>query len=204
VKLPDIAQRLNLNVAETPLPCLYYFTDEGHLADPAPHLDQLPDGAGVVFRHYGAEDRLARAQAVRRACGNLGLVFFMAGDARAAAEVNADGVHLPEYVVPHAALTIHLAHRAGRLVTAAAHDPAAIQRACRMGVDGIFLGPVFPTSSHPGDDVIGNTRFTAWTRRPPRPVFALGGVSSSTSRALMGSRCAGLAGISGIITAKGT
>ncbi len=203
MKLSDIAQRLNLNAAETPLPHLYYFTDEDHLADPSPRLGQLPAGAGVVFRHYGAPDRMARASLVRRTCRNLGLFFFIAGDTRAAADLDADGVHLAEHAVPRAALTIHLAHRAGRPVTAAAHSPAAIQRACRMGVDGIFLAPVFPTSSHPGGDVIGNTRFTAWTRGCPRPVFALGGISPSTGRTLMGSRCAGLGGISGIIDAGG-
>jgi thiamine-phosphate pyrophosphorylase len=203
VKVPDIAQRLNLNAAETRLPFLYYFTDEAHIADPAPCLDQLPAGAGVVFRHYGAPDRLALGKRVRRACGNLGLAFFFAGDAHTGAEMDADGVHLAEHAVPHAALTIYLARRAGRFVTAAAHSPVAIRRACRMGVDGIFLAPVFPTGSHPGGAVVGHTRFTAWTRDCAVPAFALGGIDENTGRKLIGSRCAGLAGISGILKAGG-
>ncbi len=173
------------------------------MPDPVPYLNQLPAGAGVIFRHYGAPNRMARAKLVRIACRNLGLIFFMAGDARSAAEVNADGVHLPEHAVPCAALSIHLARQSRRFVTAAAHSPTAIQRACRMGVDGIFLAPVFPTGSHPGSTVIGKTRFSAWVRNSGVPTFALGGIDSGTGCKLIGAHCAGLAGINGILKSGG-
>ena len=75
------------------------------------------------------------------------------------------------------------------------HGPRALRAAAALGVDAVLLSPVFPTASHPGDAVIGITRFRLWARTCPCPVYALGGVTPRTARALFSTDCIGIAGI---------
>src|SRR5690349_16348011 len=78
-----------------PLPRVWFMTDPRR----TPHLERtiaaLPRGWGVIYRHFGAADRLAVA--TRLACLCKGrLVFLVAADPELARTVRADGVHWPE------------------------------------------------------------------------------------------------------------
>lgn len=164
-------------------------TDAARLPDPLPAIARLPRGAGVIFRHYGAEGREALGAAVARACRAKGLILLVAEDAGLAHRLRADGVHLPERALGRLR---HL-KRQGWIVTAAAHGGASLRRA--RGADAVLVSPVFPTPSHPGARVLGQLRFARLVSQARPPVLALGGVNEKTLRRLRGSRAFGVAGI---------
>lgn len=161
------------------LPSRWLVTDARRLADPLPAIRRLKRGDGVLFRHYELQtaQRLALAQRIAGLCRRRGLVLVVAGDARLARAVAADGLHLPQALI----------HRAGAarqvglpLVTAAAHDAGAVARAARCGADAVLISPVFATASHPGAAPLGVLRLAALAteaRRRGLQAYALGGIT---------------------------
>ncbi len=178
------------------LPPLWFMTDGARVADPVATAAALPRGAGVILRDYGAPDRAALAHALARVCQRGALVFLVAGDARLAAQVGADGVHLPERLLARLPALRHARPR--WLLTAAAHGPAALRRAARGGADAAFLSPVFPTRSHPGAPHLGAVRFAALARSAGVPVYALGGIDVETAARLRPAGAAGIAAIGAV------
>lgn len=179
------------------LPPLLLLTDE-RIPDPRPLVRRLPPGCGVVLRHYESPERAELACDLARLCRARRLVFLVAADASLAAAVRADGLHLPEGLARTAARPLAWLRRRGGLLTVAAHSPAALRRAARLGADAALLSPVFPTASHPESRPLGPRRFAALARSSPLPVYALGGVNARRMRLLAGSGAAGVATVGGL------
>jgi thiamine-phosphate pyrophosphorylase len=203
--LADLAERLKRRHrarAVTPraarLPSLILMSDTRRLPDPERALSFLPRGSAVIFRHYDAPDRAARARRLVAVARARGVRVLIAGDARLAAAVGADGVHLPEGLARRGPGPWPCWRRKGWLVTAAAHSLVALFRAARSGADAALLGPVFPTASHPERPALGAVRLALFAQASPLPVFALGGISLLAARRLQDARLAGIAGISGL------
>jgi thiamine-phosphate pyrophosphorylase len=183
-------------------PTRWLVSDPARLPDPAPVLSRLPPGWGLIWRPYGLDPRAALAQGrrLRRLTRRRRIVFLVAGDARLAAAVGADGLHLPEGMARHGILAPALAWRRtgdGRWLSVAGHGPLALARARSLGGDLALFSPVFPTRSHPGGPVLGPLRFALVARRAGLPVVALGGVTRATARRLPPGSAAGLAAVSG-------
>src|ERR1700722_10785832 len=77
-------------------PHLWFLTDPARTPDPAKAILGLPRGTVVVYRAFGAPDRLAVARALRQVTRERGLKLLIGLDWRLAAAVGADGVHLPQ------------------------------------------------------------------------------------------------------------
>ena len=198
--LANIARRLNLSARpHAHLPPLILLTDERRLADPLPAVAKLPAGFGVLLRHYDDPRRRELAKALSAVCRSRHLRLLIAGDYRLALGVHADGLHLPAWMVrrlgPMAAPS---AKPPGFLITAAAHTLKEASYAAEMGIDAIFLSPVFSTASHPGKRTLGPLRFSALSRHCAVPIYALGGINGVNARQLLGTPASGIAGISGI------
>ena len=67
---------------------------------------------------------------------------------------------------------------------ATAHDSDEIERAARLGADGLFLSPVFPTASHPGAATLGVDQFHLLAAQSLVPVIALGGMTYERAQQL--------------------
>jgi thiamine-phosphate pyrophosphorylase len=155
-----------------PLPRLWLMTDErlgGRLFEA---LFNLPQGGGIVFRHYelAEPERRALFEQVKAAARARHQLLLLAGPAQQATEWGADG-----------------SHGRGRghgLRSAPAHDLAEMMAAERAGADLVFLSPVFPTRSHPGARALGPAGFNRLARRIDRPVIALGGMNALRARRL--------------------
>ncbi|HEX6956769.1 MAG TPA: thiamine phosphate synthase [Ferrovibrio sp.] len=179
-------------------PRLLAVTDLRRMADPRPMIERLPRGSGVLFRHYELP-RAARLQLARQIaalCRQRGLFLLVAGDAPLAQAVGADGLHLPEWM-----LHGRRRPRGGWLVTAAAHNAAAIARAARGGAAAVLISPVFATASHPGAKALGPVRFAALAaqaRRRGLLVYALGGIDAATLKRLRPVPKTGIAAIAGM------
>jgi thiamine-phosphate pyrophosphorylase len=181
------------------LPALLLLSDEARLPDPLAALARLPKGSGLVFRHYGARNREALARALAAKTRARGIRLLVAGDARLASGVRAEGLHLPEAKADSPLALGPKSSRKKMIVTMAAHSLRAVFRAARLGADAAILGPVFETASHPGTSLLGVLRFARICRRSPIPVYAVGGIGPGTARRLKESGAAGIAGIGGVL-----
>ena len=108
-------------------------------------MAQLPAGAAVIYRAFGAEDAEAKGRVLRQLARVRRLVFLVGADARLAARLGADGVHLPERLM-HLAPRLRQAHP-NWLVTTAAHGPRAVAAAGRLRLDAALVSTVFASDS---------------------------------------------------------
>jgi len=167
--------------ARQPLPRLWLITDERQGEGMLGAVSRLPEGAGIVFRHYSLAEVARRDlfEAVRAAAPGP---VLLAGPAAQAQAWGADGSH---------------GQGPGRgLRSAPVHSHAEIRQAERDGADLLFLSPVYPTASHPGGRTLGLARFAWLARRTPLPVIALGGMNPTRGRRLASFGAYGWAGIS--------
>lgn len=113
----------------------------------------------------------------------------------------AHGVHLPERGLPLAA-----ARRLAAppfLLGVSAHTPEQVTRAREEGADYVFLGPAFPTASHPGATGIGTTGIQAGLNAANGlPLWAIGGIHAGSVPALNGLALTGVAAIRGLLLAE--
>jgi thiamine-phosphate pyrophosphorylase len=194
-QLASLARRLNQEAGAPSLPALYFFTDPQRTPDPVRAATRMPSGSAIVYRHFGAGDRIPTARRLARACGANGLILLIAADPELARRVGADGVHWPEQRLPE--------QRTGdaHLVTASAHSLAGVARAAAFGADACVLAPVFPTRSSSGRTALGLFRASQIARAARIPVIALGGVSAHTARRLAGRGFAGFGAVDALLRA---
>jgi thiamine-phosphate pyrophosphorylase len=184
-----------------PLAPLFFVTDPDRTPDPTAIAARLPAGAGIIYRAFGAADRLETARALAAIARVRGLILLVGADADLARACGADGVHLPESDLARAT-ALRRAHPGWRL-TGAAHGAEALAAAARAGLDAALVSPVFPSASPSAKTVLGVAGFAALARGAALPVYALGGVTASTARNLIDTGAAGLAAVEGIVEAYG-
>jgi len=121
---------------------------------------------------------LAWAARLRALCRRARARFFVHSRFEIAEAVGADGVHLPARFVRRLAQE-GVRVRAGRLVSAAAHDAEELASAAAIGCSFAFLSPVFPTKTHPERQALGIERFIELAEGAPLKVVALGGIDAA-------------------------
>lgn len=194
--LTKLARDLNRETqgrADFSLPVAFYLTDENRRPDPFETIESLPAGCGVIFRHYTYPDRAALATEVAQCCAREQLPLLIGGDAPLALRLRADGVHLPQSKGHEIAKW----KRHGLLVSSATHDVSSLWRAQTLGADLAFLSPIFATKSHPDQTGLGVIRAAQMARTVTCPVYALGGITTTTIRRLRGSGFSGVGAIGG-------
>lgn len=131
-------------------------------------IDRLPDGAGIVLRHYSlpVEAREELAQRVAEAADHRGLMLSIARDAQLAQRVGAKLVHNPARRDP------------ARPFSVAVHDMSEAEAANAAGAALVFVSPVYATRSHPGREPLGPELATELARAAAVPAIALGGMNA--------------------------
>ena len=112
------------------------------------------------------------------------------GAADLAHRCGADGLHLPS-----AALMQLQARPDFPLVIASCHDAKELAQAAQLGLDGVVLGPVKPTATHPDQAGMGWESFARLIDGYPLPVYGLGGLSGADLAAAQASGAQGIAAI---------
>ena len=175
------------------IPSLWLMTDPARTPDPAALAARLPRGSGVIYRTFGAADAAQVAMRLRAITRARGVRLLIAADWPLAARVGADGVHLPQRMMSQAP-GLHR-RRPGWLVTASAHDLAAIVAGTRWSLDALFVSAVFASRSPSAAAPLGPLRFEALARRSGVPVIALAGIDDTTAPRLRISHASGLAAV---------
>lgn len=161
------------------LPRLWLVTDERQGDALLASVAALPERSGILFRHYRTSkaERLAMYQEVRNIAWNAGHVLMLSDSVATAYRWQADGIHLPSFV-KNKRIVARYARQRSLLVCASAHDEAEV-RTVKAVADFIFVSPIFPTRSHPGQDTLGLEGLAVLARRTWKPVIAMGGVDAA-------------------------
>jgi thiamine-phosphate pyrophosphorylase len=146
-------------------------------------IERLPQGSGLLFRHYAAAERDRLAQRVAEVAHERGLVLCIAGDVRLAQRLGAALVHGP-------------ASPPGTLpVSYSVHSLEEADAANRAGAALAFVSPMFATRSHPGRTALSDEEARRIVDRLHCPAIALGGVDERNYAAIKGLGFEGWAGI---------
>jgi len=174
---------------------LVFMSDPVRTPDVLTVARNLPKGAALIYRHFGADDREGIAKQLRAISTKSGLQFLVGQDVALAKLVGADGVHIPERDLV-AAKSIREQHP-DWIVTGAAHSLDAVLECAAAGLDACIVSPVFASDSISAGDPLGIMKLTEMVKAAPIPIIALGGINVETARQLSGTGVAGLAGVSG-------
>lgn len=183
------ARRLNREAGAPAIPALYFFTDPERTPDPIAIARALPPETAVVYRHFGASDRVRVAAKLATICRSRRLHLLIAADPELANRVGAAGVHWPERRLPE------IQTDAFALVTCSAHSREAVNRAALWGAHACVLGPIFETQSTSGNAPLGLFRASQIARGSAIPVIAIGGVDARNATRLSGRGFAGVAAV---------
>lgn len=151
----------------------------------------LPAGWGVIYRHFGAEDREGVARRLLALCRRRKLVLLIGADAPLAARIGADGVHWP------ARLANEARKWRGRfkLQTLAYHSQDKFGQIATLPVKAVLVSTVFPSRSASAGAAMGAQRFRRLAPSLPFPAYALGGVNPDNGLCI--ADAGGLAAIDG-------
>ncbi len=169
-----------------------FMTDPKRTPDVLRSAANLPDHSTLIYRHFGADDKYPMAIALRQICFANNVQFLIARDEQLAMEVGADGLHLPEKLLGHAAKL--RARYPDWLLSGAIHSKENIMNI--KGLNAAILSPIFPSNSPSAGNPIGVKTLTQIAKIAPLPIFALGGINSQTVSHLANSGVAGIAGVS--------
>ena len=172
-----------LMVTRQSLPRLWMMTDERQGEDVIAAVENLPRGAGIVFRHYSlaSDARRELFDRVLRAARGQGMRVLLAGSPGEAELWGADGWHGWG--------------NGGGLRSVSVHSLRELRRAEAQGAALLFVSPVFATRSHPGARFLGTRGFARLAAQARRPVIALGGVTYANAPKLLRLGAYGWAGI---------
>ena len=159
----------------------------------------LPEGTALIYRHFGAGNRVGIAEELRQIAFARNLQFLIGQDADLAAHIGADGVHLPERALGQGAGL--RARYPDWLLTGAAHSKQAVKHCAKNRLDVAILSPIFPSESKSADQPIGVEFLADMVKTMHIPIMALGGISAVTAAELYASGAAGIAGVSMFVSA---
>ena len=160
---------------------------------PEPDLTLWPGSVGLIYRHFGSEDRLRKAEDWRQRTFEGGHAFLIGDDPELAVAVGADGVHFrrdAELRGPR----LWRRRCPGWIITMAGVK-AGSSAAPLDTLDGLLVSSVFPSRSPSAGTPIGVEGLDKATRLGA-PVFALGGIHAGNVDQLAGLPIAGVAGVS--------
>jgi 8-oxo-dGTP diphosphatase len=138
------------------------------------------------------ERRLFADAAVAR-CHAHGAQVLINHDRELVTTTTADGVHLSARQL----MALHARPEAA-LVAASCHDRIELEHAAALELDFVVLGPVKPTTTHPGQPGIGWEKFGNLITSLPLPVYAIGGLTTEDIAAAVAHGAQGIAAIRGV------
>jgi len=197
-------------VSANPLPSrLLLVTDRHQAALPLEDTvgEAMAAGARWIWlrdRDLPAAERRALAQRLLALTRAHGARLCIGADVELAADIAADGVHLPadsSFGALIASARARLGARA--LIGVSAHGEADVAAAAAAGADYATLSPIFATASKPGYGPALGVAALARAARHALPVLALGGVTAERTEECLRAGAAGIAAMGEAMRAGG-
>jgi thiamine-phosphate pyrophosphorylase len=194
----DILQEailLNSHHNNKNLPPLIFLTERNRFENIFTTLNSIPEQTLVIIRDYdlGYSERLEYCKKIVEICKARGIKILIGKDPDLAQQVNADGIHIPEKLLPN--LKQWKRKKSNWLFTTSCHSKSSLKNIDLDIVDAILLSPVFPTKSHPDAEVLGPDRFKNIAASSKISIYALGGINKNNVKNFQGTKVVGFAGI---------
>ncbi|RIJ24092.1 thiamine phosphate synthase [Henriciella barbarensis] len=157
------------------LPGGFFLTDPARIPDARAIIDRLPDGIGVIIRHFGQAHAMQQAFDIVSDCQRAGRIVLIGADPDLALATGAEGVHWPFRMRDDLRRT---KPDLGLLHTMSVHSPTELRVARAYPVDALIYSTVFPSASPSAGHPVGLSRFAAAASTSPVPLYALGGISA--------------------------
>ncbi|WND03642.1 thiamine phosphate synthase [Temperatibacter marinus] len=170
-------------------------TDEKRTGPTEFIIPELPKNTVILYREYEKINRAEEASKLQYLSLSAGCRFFVAGDIPLARSLNAEGVHIPHWLLE----TVKQDDLLGLKTTVACHDQQALHRAEELKLTMALVSPVFPTSSHPGAPVLGIDMLTNLSANAKIELAALGGITKDTAPLLKNLSLSAIAGVSAFV-----
>lgn len=169
-------------------------TDPARAPDPVAVASRLPQGAAIIYRHFGAPEH---AQALREITRSRNQQLLIGNDPRLAESVGADGVHFARDEYLSGPINWRAEHP--EWIITMAGLKSGVYLAPLDSLDALFISSVFPSRSPSAGPPIRIAALKTRAQRLPVPIIALGGIDASTAPLLIGTKVIGLAAIEGLI-----
>ena len=146
----------------------------------------LQNGVSMVQYRWKAgndRERLQEAQQLRQLCTRFGALLIINDRVDLALAVDADGVHLGQEDMPSEVARALLG--SARLLGRSTHSIDQVHQAQQEPIDYLGFGPIHSTAVKPERSAVGLESVRDATATSQRPVFAIGGITSTNLPALI-------------------
>ncbi|WP_018997299.1 thiamine phosphate synthase [Hirschia maritima] len=174
------------------LPAAFFLTDPERTPDPIATIENLPAHTGVIYRHFGLEDRFKIGKEIKEACKHKNLLFFISRDEQLERFLEPDGVHWPKSQLP----VFRKSGLRRAFNTSSAHSFSHISKAQNLGLDACFLSAIFPSNSPSAPSAMGNIRLRTLSSQSKIQLYGLGGVNVHNAGSI--AKHTGLAAVSNL------
>jgi|GEM_PF-616736 len=160
---------------------------------PEPDLTLWPGPVALIYRHFGAKDKFAKAEMWRRRTFAGGHTFLIGDDPDLAIAVGADGVHFRREATLSTP-TLWRVRCPDWLISMAGIKSGSYSGDVSV-LDGLLISSVFKSNSPSAGSPIGVEGIKQHMELNA-PLFALGGIHANNIDQLSGLPIAGVAGVS--------
>ena len=151
---------------------------------------KIPKYSAFLLRSYDVKDRKKIAKQLLKFCRMKKLKLLIASDIRLAEDINAHGVHFPEYMIKKKnkinwVFVKNIKLRKNWIITTAVHSLQGIKNAEFFDIDAALLSPVFSSKSHPNKKYLGINKLSKIVKKTKLPIYALGGINIKNIKSLL-------------------
>ena len=151
---------------------------------------KIPKESAFLLRSYEVKERKKIAKQLLKFCKMKKLKLLIAADIKLAEDINAHGVHFPEYMIKKKNKINWVIIKKNKLkknwiITVAAHNLQILKKAEFFDIDAALLSPVFSSKSHPNRKNLGVNKFVEITKKTKLPIYALGGINIKNIKSLL-------------------
>ena len=151
---------------------------------------KIPKESAFLLRSYKAKERKKIAKQLLKFCKVKKLKLLIASDIKLAEEINANGVHFPEYMIKKRnkinwCVIKNIKSKKNWIITTAAHNLQTLKKVENFDIDAVLLSPVFPSKSHPNSKNLGINKFVKIIKKTKLPIYALGGINIKNVKSLV-------------------
>ena len=150
---------------------------------------KIPKKSAFLLRSYEVKERKKIAKQLLKFCKMRKLKLLIGLDIKLAEDINAHGVHFPEYMIKENKINWDVIKKIKSkkkwIITAATHNIQTIKKAENFDIDAVLLSPVFPSTSHPNSKNLGINKFAKIVKKTKLPIYALGGINIKNVKSLL-------------------
>jgi len=182
-------------------PALCLIVDYSYVADALfeQRINDVIDGGIDIIqfrdKNISHEEFLVTGEKLKRNIQGR-VLFAVNGDIKAAINLGADILHLPE--ISDNVTTIRETCKDRFMIGKSVHTIKSATKAESEGVDYVTLGTIFDSNSKPGGLPSGTNLIESTVREVDIPVFAIGGINTNNVRSVILAGAYGVAVISAI------